>query len=217
MKSEAIAIFLDVDGTLIDSAGQLFDDCRRAAEKLGLKIPSDEDFSAVWASPWPQFVNALWPDFDFDAFNEQFEEGPAEALSGAREIVSWLRERQFFLALISNRARASLSSRMEQVEMPLELFDYVQAVDDYEFIKPDPRVFNHALSLLSGKGISASKAIFVGDALSDCEAAMGAGIIFIAVLTGVTTREQFIAAGLAEEFILNSVKDIPEFLQKLLA
>ena len=207
-----LAFFWDVDGTLIFSAEPMYRDCCQAAKKFGLRTPSFEEFLAVWARPWPELLNALWPGVDIEAFNEQFEEGPPKAIPGARKTLLRLGKQGCFQAVISNRERESLTVRMTQAGMPLDIFSYVQAVDDFAFAKPDSRVFNRALSLAAKKGISRSRVVYVGDTLSDLMAAQGAGIMFIAVLTGGATKEQFVTAGLGEVFILNSVKDLPDFL-----
>lgn len=206
------AVILDIDGTLIEAYEQLFEDCCRVARKLGLRIPTRQEFLAVLPLPWPQLLNTLWPNISEEAFNEQFEEQPAKAVSGARKVVLGLKKKGYFLAIISNREWGSLCVRMDQVKMPLDIFDYVQAVDDYPFCKPDPRVFNRALTLASKKGIPRSRVVYVGDTLLDYEAAKGAGIMFVAVLTGGTTKEQFLSAGLDEAYILESVRDLPKFL-----
>ena len=206
------AVILDIDGTLIEAYEQLFKDCCRTAQKLGLRAPSRQEFLAVLPLPWAQLLNTLWPDISVEAFNEQFKEQPAKAVPGARRVILGLKKKGYFLAIISNREWGSLCVRMDQVKMSLDIFDYVQAVGDFEFAKPDPRVFNRALTVASKKGIPRSRVVYVGDTLLDYEAAKGAGIMFVAVLTGGTTREQFMAAGLDEAFILNSVKDLPDFL-----
>ena len=207
-----LAVLWDVDGTLINSAEQLFKDCCRAAQKLGLRIPPREEFLTVWALPWAQLLKALWPNISEEVFNERFEEQSAQAVSGARRVLLKLKKDGHFLAVISNRERLSLKERMEHVGMPFGLFDYVQAVDDFEFAKPDPRVFNRALLLLSNRGIPRSKVIFIGDALADFQAAKEAHIEFVAVLTGGVTKGQFLVAGLNKSHILESVRDLPKFL-----
>lgn len=189
MNTKVSWVIWDVDGTLIDSAGQMFKDCCRAAERLGLRAPSFEEFLAVWARPWPELLNSLWPGVDVKAFSEQFEEGPPKAVPGARKTLLRLKKKWCFQAIISNRKHMSLAERMAWVKMPLDMFDYVQAVDDYPFCKPDPRVFNGVLALAAKKDIPRSRVVYVGDTLSDYQAAKGARIMFVAVLTGGTTKQ----------------------------
>ncbi len=213
---EIKAVLLDADGVLFDSREWSLKYYFLAAENLGLRIPTRKEFLAAWALPWQEFLNTLWPSIDaltFDRAVNKLDKEPIPAVPGAKKIVLWLKSRRFFLGLISNRVRVSLEKEMGQAKVPFEFFNYVQAVNDFRFAKPDPRVFNPVLSLLAERGIPRSKAIFVGDTLSDLEAAKGAGITFVGVLTGGATKEQFLAAGLDESHILDSITDLPKFLE----
>jgi phosphoglycolate phosphatase len=59
-------------------------------------------------------------------------------------------------------------------------------------------------------GVEADDAIYVGDTTIDAEAAANAGLRFVGVLTGVTTRDEFTSyASLA---LLANVGELPELL-----
>ena len=59
-------------------------------------------------------------------------------------------------------------------------------------------------------GVEADDAIYVGDTTIDAEAAANAGLRFVGVLSGVTTREQF--APFESIGLLDSVGELPDFL-----
>ncbi|MCX6789877.1 MAG: HAD hydrolase-like protein [Candidatus Gribaldobacteria bacterium] len=211
-----LAVLFDADGTLIDSREWALKYYFLVAKELGLPEVTHEEFLAVWAIPWKQLLNALWPGVDVAAFNkacEKYDQGQSiPAIAGAKKVLYELKKKENFLSLISNRRRSSLAEKMSEVGMPFNLFDYVQAVDDFPFCKPNPHVFDPVLFLLSERDIPRSEVVFVGDTLSDLEAARGADIKFIGVLTGGATKQQFVTAGLDEAFILESVRDLPKFL-----
>jgi phosphoglycolate phosphatase len=59
-------------------------------------------------------------------------------------------------------------------------------------------------------GAPAGNAIYVGDTTIDAEAAANAGLRFVAVLTGPTSREEF--APLTTVALLDSVAGLPALL-----
>ncbi len=89
-------------------------------------------------------------------------------------------------------------------------FFIIQGADEVSAHKPDPDVFLPTLKKLDQKGINNKKSIlYVGDSLDDLKAAYGAGIDFIAVTTGLYSREDFLAAG--AKVILSDIREILKF------
>lgn len=61
--------------------------------------------------------------------------------------------------------------------------------ENLNFHKPDPKVFNQALKYFN---VSPSESVYVGDSISDAEAAKGAGLHLIALLeSGLRNKEDF--------------------------
>lgn len=83
--------------------------------------------------------------------------------------------------------------------------------DDTEYHKPDPRVFDSIFTELANMNIYENHSIYVGDSLSDYESAKNRGVEFYAVTTGFTSSEQFLMAGLNEEYVLPSFDMILNF------
>ncbi|WP_414479912.1 HAD family hydrolase, partial [Pseudomonas aeruginosa] len=69
--------------------------------------------------------------------------------------------------------------------------DYTQTADDTPFHKPDPRVFEPALTWLETQDVRPEEVYYIGDGLHDMKAALGAGFNFLGVETGLVTAEQF--------------------------
>ncbi len=91
-------------------------------------------------------------------------------------------------------------------------FFLIQAADESEYHKPDPRVFDMLIALLQERNIRKREILYIGDSLLDFYAAHYAHLQFKAVLTGSTNREQFQTAGLSAEDILNSIVELPRKL-----
>ena len=82
-----------------------------------------------------------------------------------------------------------------------------------EFQKPDPRAFD-VLKPHLGE-FNREEVLYVGDHLGDMQAAHGAGLKFVAVLTGYFTRKEFLAQGLGGENIIEDVSKLPEWLRSV--
>ena len=127
-------------------------------------------------------------------------------LPGASESVHRLREAGLPLAIVSQKLRY----RVEQVldrEAIRDCFAAVLGAEDVPAFKPDPRGLLLALERLA---VAAYDALYVGDTTIDAKAAANAGLRFVGVLTGPTTRADF--APYAPVALLGSVADLPAVL-----
>lgn len=114
--------------------------------------------------------------------------------------------RRFGSALITNATRQILQLDQESLALPPlnTCFGFVQSAEDSEFKKPDPRVFERMLGYF---GVAAADVVYIGDELKDAEAALGAGLQFIGVETGLTTKDEFATRGIL------SVAALPDALR----
>ena len=99
------------------------------------------------------------------------------------------------VGIITSTLRQYADRDLIRLKFPTDKFFLVQGSDDTVYHKPDPRVFDTALSLVADKQIGRDAVAYVGDALMDYYAARDAGIGFIGVATGLIPRDTFIAAG----------------------
>jgi phosphoglycolate phosphatase-like HAD superfamily hydrolase len=84
-----------------------------------------------------------------------------------------------------------LNDDFATLNIPEQLFDYIQTEDDTIYHKPDSRVFEPALKWLTKEKIQPGEVIYVGDSLNDMRAAIDAGLQFLGVQTGLTSLEEF--------------------------
>ncbi|MBT6774810.1 HAD hydrolase-like protein, partial [Candidatus Woesearchaeota archaeon] len=87
---------------------------------------------------------------------------------------------------------------------------FIVQPEEKEHRKPSPLCLNPALDYLQEKGISTKEIISVGDHPDDYLAARDAGISFIAVLTGESTKEDFVELGLDESMVINNLGELKE-------
>jgi phosphoglycolate phosphatase len=120
----------------------------------------------------------------------------------------------YLLGIITAAPRYEVEHFMAHLGLDNAVFFIFQAAGESEYHKPDPRVFDPLIaSLQQYNNIGRSEILYVGDSLSDFYAARDAHLQFTAVLTGATTREQFQAAGVNPEKILDSIIELPERLE----
>ena len=96
-----------------------------------------------------------------------------EPLPGARETLEELRARGIELALVSNWDCA-LAGHVERAGLA-HLFTAIVASATVGVEKPDPRIFHAALDRL---GVSAARALHIGDEANDEQGATAAGLRF---------------------------------------
>jgi phosphoglycolate phosphatase len=121
----------------------------------------------------------------------------ALAAGGARLAVCTNKRSDLTLMLLD---ALGLSSRFAAIVGP----------DTARFFKPDPR---HLLKTIEAAGGSPSHALMVGDAVTDREAARGAGVPAVLVSFGYSDPP---AAALAPEALIDDFAELPGVARRLL-
>jgi len=90
------------------------------------------------------------------------------------------------------------------------LCDAFLSRDSVERVKPDP---HHLATLLDRLGVTVEGTIMVGDHPMDILAGKRVGMRTVGVLTGRTTRDQFLETG--ADYILESASQLPGLIERL--
>lgn len=209
------AIFLDVDGVLLDSLDHGIRAHQKIAEKRGLPVPTAQEIISCWGLVFEKYLEILSPGLTREQYYTTyqqcgFDQEVLPEILGANETVRRLCE-QYPLALISNRTRESLLDHLRAGGFLAYPFESIQSSDDTRFHKPDSRVFDN---ILSGMGLQPNETIFVGDTLIDYRSTLGTDIQFVAVTTGPASYDTFLAAGLPATEILDSIARLPNWLDR---
>ena len=210
------AVIFDFDLTLADSSPG-FEACHRyAAERLGLTPPTLDAVRRSIGTPPHLAVPMLYgPAVDgrvdeyLDIYQPHADKvmGPLTLiLPGARETLQRLTDAGIPFAIVSQKLRYRVEEVLQR-EGLLDAFACVLGGEDVPAFKPHPSGLLLALGRL---GVSASDAIYVGDTTIDAEAAANAGLRFVAVLTGPTTREDL--ASYTTAAILDSIGSLPDLI-----
>jgi phosphoglycolate phosphatase-like HAD superfamily hydrolase len=124
---------------------------------------------------------------------------------GGPEFVGDLFAKDITQGILTNRVKMA-EERLEQAGYPK--MEFILSPKNKEDRKPNPKVFNEALRLLEEKNINEAEILSVGDHTDDFISSRDAGLNFVAVLTGGTTKEEFLALGLNEENIFNNLEEL---------
>ena len=192
-------VALDWDMTVVDSRGKLLQNLAIAHE-FGNPLTLDEvrrhwnessDFEDLMArltnnAPFDEIMSVVRRDYN----NPEYAKQPFDFAVAAIES---FRSAGYKTAVVSGVQRELLERDARDLSIPIgDLFDLVQAQDDSEFKKPDPRVF---CPLLRHFGITAASLLYIGDEEKDFRATAAAGAHFIGVETGMSTAAEFDALG----------------------
>lgn len=208
------AVVFDFDLTLADSSPG-FEACHRyAAERIGIAPPTLDAVRRTIGTPLPLAVPKLYGaaiDGHLDDYIEVYQARADEVmgpltliLPGSCETLRRLSDAAIPAAIVSQKLRYRVEEVLQR-EGLLDAFACVLGAEDVPAFKPDPSGLLLALERLE---VTAAHAIYVGDTTIDAEAASNAGLRFVAVLTGPTTREDF--ASFTTAAVLDGVGALPD-------
>ncbi len=158
-------------------------------------------------------LEAYGPDFDYDTFRkkascrfwELIDKNGLPVKAGVREILAWLKERQWIVGLASSTRRSSVLDHLERAGIR----DYFQAIvtgDMVEHSKPLPDIYLIACRRL---GIEPCEAYAVEDSPNGIRSACSAGMRPLMVPDMLQPDEEI------RRLSYRIFKDLPEVLEFL--
>ncbi|TVP79588.1 MAG: HAD family hydrolase [Gemmatimonadales bacterium] len=193
------AILLDLDGTLIATRRLYLEAFADALEPVLGHRPSHDEMIALRPRAEIRFLEEMGGtshhggvmDRFFQAYHERHEDDFEGVYTGVPALLDELRALGRPLGIVTGKSRRSWSITGPRVglgDFQVEVFD-----DDVPASKPDPAGLRQAVA---ARGVSPAQAIYVGDSVTDLEAARRAGLFPVAVLWSKRAheREPFAAA-----------------------
>ncbi len=210
----------DLDGTLINSGPGGLRQILKVANLLNLPVTSEieELLRNMWGLNPSNIIKTLWPGTDIGRFYKQWEgldiAEPWPLFPGTNETLAKL-FKEFYLCILTSRDIRTAIPQLEHNKI-LQYFGLVIAANSSPYTKPHPKSIDPIFNLYGKVGIGPEQIIFIGDTVAgDWKIAQAVGIEFFAVLSGgMDTREKFLAAGIPDDHIIDSVADLPKILIK---
>ena len=212
------AVLFDMDGTVLDTVGDLTDAINVSLEKFGFPARSQEEVKSFLGKGPAHFVNCAVPEGtdaatkqQVLAFYEPYYDSHCQIRTapypGIMELLKTLKARGIRLAVISNKQEPAVKALAEQhFDGLLEL-----AVGTSPRIrcKPDPSA---VLAAMAELGVEKSETLYVGDMDVDLNTARNAGIDCVGVSWGFLGRKKLEALG--AEHIVDNTEQLLEFILK---
>jgi phosphoglycolate phosphatase len=191
-------VLFDLDGTLIDHFNAIHRCHAFAMRTLGLPEPTSEEVRAAVGGGLETAIARLVGDANvskalplFLAHWDETNLDDVQLLPGASEVLAELNAAGVRCAVLTNKR--GYAAREVCAHLGLNpLLAGVFGAGDVDWIKPDPRFADYALTTL---GSTASTTALVGDSPWDLSAAKNFGLTFFGVTTGTHTAEELIADG----------------------
>jgi HAD superfamily hydrolase (TIGR01509 family) len=185
-------VVLDVDGTLMDTNYLHTEAWARAFEEVGHRVSRAQLHKQIGKGSdllIREFVEDEEKAERIDELHSKLYGDLQEhghPLPGAKELIPSLVERGYEVWLVTSAKDEELEHHMSELEVEDSISGVINS-SAVENSKPAPDIFELALEKA---GSSSEDTVAVGDAIWDIEAAAGAGIQTVAVLTGGAFSEE---------------------------
>ena len=216
-------IIFDLDGTLLDTLGDLAVSCNTVLAMRGLPQHGLEEYRTFVGNGIRRLVERALPEplrnpLTIEAARRDFVDYYTEHIDiytrpyeGICELLAELQRRGIRLAVASNKFQTGTEKLVRRFFPGVE-FAAAAGQQPGVPLKPDPAV---DLNLLKQTGVAPAEALHVGDSGTDMEAARGAGIRAVGVTWGFRSRGELVGAG-ADHIIDRPAEllDLVEFLER---
>ncbi|MDO4572121.1 MAG: HAD-IA family hydrolase [Clostridia bacterium] len=214
MKYE-LCVF-DLDGTLVDTIGDLSDAMNAALARCGYAPKTEREIAAIVGHSVVYMCQQALPEADFDKWRMLMREYDAyydahccdrsRPYEGMPRTLQTLKNAGLRLAVVSNKPHAHAMKVLGAL-FPKDCFSMILGQMEKYPIKPDPASLRFVLDYFK---TPPDKAVYVGDSDVDVAFAKNAGVDCIAVSWGLRGRRALEAAG--AERIIDDAGELVELL-----
>jgi phosphoglycolate phosphatase-like HAD superfamily hydrolase len=205
-------VLFDHDDTLVRTIKVKWAQHKYIAQTFYDKKLSNEELRLHWGKPLTLLMKLLYETDNIDmamsyniATRDRF---PKLLCRNTIKTLKALRESGKKVGLVSSTTRWSLNHDFATLNIPGQLFDYVQTEEDTPFHKPNPCVFDPVMQWIKREKIQPYEVLYVGDHFNDMVAAQKAGFDFIGVGTGLVSVQEF------KQFHVNAVPQLLHLLER---
>jgi HAD superfamily hydrolase (TIGR01549 family) len=187
-------VILDVDGTVLDSLGVIYECYSQTFADLGRDYPGDrriaKHIGTSLAQTFASFLEPKEVGHAVQTYREIYfarQNQGIDLLNGAQEAIVDLQEKGVKLAAFTMKLGEFTRKLLEDLQLS-QYFEMVVGSEDVDRGKPSGEGIEKIIQRLN---VKQDYSIFIGDSLHDAESAFEAHIDFIGVLTGVASEQDF--------------------------
>ena len=210
------AIIFDLDDTLIQTSKAKYKALQHVAKTFYNLDLTNEDIRSHWGKPFALFMRDLFREVeDTQKIIEKYycvrNNFPTKAYEESKDSLLALRKK-YQLGMVTASTRHMTIEDLRIAGLSELMFDHIQTSEDSSHHKPDPKVFAPIKRKFLENNILSNELLYVGDSLSDWEAAKGAKIRFVGVANRTTASEKFAEVGVESVLKLDELELILEKL-----
>jgi len=201
-------IIFDWSGVVKDAVHVQLWLVNRVFVKHGLEELSIDEFRENWVQPHHLFYAKYLPDISLEEEAKDYREGilssdcpVADSCVGVVELIKRLKDKGFFLAVVSSDLPETLLPEMKRFGLENIFNEVINGVDD-KFEPVESLIKNHNLNPL--------QTYFIGDSNHEIAVSKKYGIKSIAVTWGFCSEQLLIANN--PDFLVNDVKALEDIL-----
>ncbi|HMP02030.1 MAG TPA: HAD-IA family hydrolase [Gemmatales bacterium] len=208
MTAPITGLLLDLDGTIVNTLGFLFEAFRHALQPYVTRLPSDAEVVATFGPSEPECLarylrqaeaagQATQPaaavaDRAADRFFAYYENGldQVRTFPGIVELITVVRQQGRRVGVFTGKGRRGAEYTLDQIGLMPGPVEFLVSSDDVIHPKPHPEGVLRSLELLS---TPAADTLFVGDAPADILAGKAAGVRTAAAVWGCFNPTELLA------------------------
>ncbi len=214
------AVLFDLDGTLVNSLGDLAESTNYALSEFSFPAHETEKFKYFVGDGISKLIERVLPENSRDeathnkvleVFTEHYRLHCLDktvVYEGIAEMLRELELQNLKTAVISNKNQEMADFIVKSL-LP-ENFDIICGKRPEYPAKPDPAL---ALKLIDRLGVKPSECVIVGDSGTDCKTAVNAGCIGIGALWGFRTESELVENG--ADYIAKKPYDVIKILKEI--
>ena len=173
-------VLFDIDGTSIDTDPMIVESMNILYDKYrhGVRTPKEKIYYFS-GPPISETLKKEFPDMDQEFIYQEFKKTSKSlypthtyAYPHSKEVLLKLKKEGFLLGVVTNKLHQLTEFALECIDFT-GIFDYIVGFDDVKNGKPDPEGI---IKAMNHYGISKEKTIYIGDSVTDYEAACRAKI-----------------------------------------
>lgn len=212
-------ILFDFDYTIADSSNGIIICFNKALRTIGQKELSPYSIKKTIGKSLKQSffelskINsiAIYNEFrnEFIKYSKKYMVKNAKMYNYVEEFFKWIKDHNCNIGIVTSKDKSTVLKIIEKNNCK----KYVDIIiGENKNIKPKPSKEPLKKAIISLQS-NPKETLYIGDSIVDAESAQNAKVDFFAVLTGITTYDDFCASGYNIKKYFNSLKDILNYFK----